>query len=58
MELKNKFMLITGASSGIVAATAKAAARAGMRVALVTRSQANLDKVAVDIRQMAGGVSS
>lgn len=54
MELKNKIMLITGASSGIGAATAKAAARAGMRVALVARNQANLEKVAAEIRQNGG----
>ena len=54
MELKNKLILITGASSGIGAATAKAAARAGMSVALVARTQANLDKVAAEIRQNGG----
>jgi uncharacterized protein len=54
MELKNKLILITGASSGIGAATAKAAARAGMRVVLVARSQANLEKVAAEIRQNGG----
>ena len=54
MELKNKLMLITGASSGIGAATAKAAARAGMRVALLARTQANLEKVAAEIRQNGG----
>jgi uncharacterized protein len=54
MDLKNKLMLITGASSGIGAATAKAAARAGMRVALLARNQANLEKVAAEIRQNGG----
>ena len=54
MELKNKLILITGASSGIGAATAKAAARAGMRVALAARTQANLEKVAAEIQQNGG----
>jgi len=54
MELKNKLMLITGASSGIGAATARAAARAGMRVILAARTQANLEKVAAEIRQNGG----
>ena len=54
MELKNKLMLITGASSGIGAATAKAAARAGMHVVLAARTQANLEKVAAEIRQDGG----
>jgi len=57
MELKNKLMLITGASSGIGAATAKAAARAGMRVALAARTQANLEKVAMEIRGQGGQAS-
>ena len=51
MEIRNRLMLITGASSGIGAATAKAAAKAGMRVALAARTRANLEKVAVEIRQ-------
>jgi uncharacterized protein len=54
MELKNKLMLITGASSGIGAATAKAAARAGMRVVLAARTQTNLEKIAAEIRQHGG----
>lgn len=38
--------LITGASSGIGAETARSAARAGYRVALVARSQQRLEKLA------------
>lgn len=38
MNLKNKLMLITGASSGIGAATATLAAQQGAQVILVARS--------------------
>jgi NADP-dependent 3-hydroxy acid dehydrogenase YdfG len=41
--MTDKVLLITGASSGIGAATAKAAAELGWRVALAARSAANLD---------------
>lgn len=53
MDLKHKLMLITGASSGIGAATAQLAARQGARVVLVARSQDRLSQVADAIR--AGG---
>ena len=43
-------MLVTGASSGIGAATAKAMARAGGRVVLLARRQEALDRVASEIR--------
>ena len=38
MDLNGKIMLITGASSGIGAATARAAARAGAKVVLLART--------------------
>lgn len=44
-----KTLLITGASSGIGAATAKAAAAAGWNVALLARSADRLEKLASDI---------
>ncbi|MEE4206002.1 MAG: SDR family oxidoreductase [Erythrobacter sp.] len=44
-----KTLLITGASSGIGAATARAAAEAGWNVALVARSQDKLEKLAGEI---------
>ena len=50
MELKNKLMLITGASSGIGAATAILAANAGEDVILLARDQARLEKIAAQIR--------
>ncbi|MCB9134379.1 MAG: SDR family NAD(P)-dependent oxidoreductase [Anaerolineales bacterium] len=54
MNLTNKLMLITGASSGIGAATARLAARAGARVILVARSQDKLEQLAAEIRQAGG----
>ncbi|MGB3738038.1 MAG: SDR family oxidoreductase, partial [Pontixanthobacter sp.] len=44
-----KTLLITGASSGIGAATAKAAAKAGWNVALLARSKDRLDQLADEI---------
>jgi uncharacterized protein len=54
MDLKNKLMLITGASSGIGAATARLAAKEGARVILVARSKDKLEQVAEEIRRMGG----
>jgi short-subunit dehydrogenase len=50
MELKNKLMLITGASSGIGAATAMRAADAGADVILLARNQARLQDITEQIR--------
>jgi len=47
--MTDKVLLITGASSGIGAATAKAAAAKGWRVALAARSAANLDALVGEI---------
>ncbi len=49
MKIQGSKVLITGASSGIGAATAKAMARAGGRVILLARTQAALEKVAAEI---------
>src|SRR5512138_3620299 len=54
MKLKNKRILITGASSGIGAATAKLAARQGARVILVARSKDKLEHLAEEIRSSGG----
>lgn len=48
-----KTLLITGASSGIGRATAKAAADAGWNVALFARSKDKLDKIAAEIGERA-----
>lgn len=53
MDLQNAVVLITGASSGIGAATAKALAEKGARVALVARSQERLHRVANSIGEQA-----
>ena len=51
--LDQQVMVITGATSGIGLATAKAAAKAGARLVLAARSQADLDTVA---QQLGGKV--
>jgi len=52
MILKDKLMLITGASSGIGAATARAAAMRKVRLALVARSESKLAGVAAEARDL------
>ena len=54
-RLKNKVAVITGASSGIGAGTAKLFASEGASVVLVARRQEALDKIAGEI-EAAGGV--
>lgn len=46
---ENRVLLITGASSGIGAATARLAADAGFRIALAARSKAALEELVADI---------
>ncbi len=53
-ELQNRVAVITGASSGIGAATALAMSRAGMRVVLAARRGDRLEKLAADIRARGG----
>ena len=50
MELTNAAVLVTGASTGIGAATARALGAAGARVGLVARRQELLDEVAEQTR--------
>lgn len=49
MEITNAVVFITGASSGIGAATARAASRAGARVVLVARSEDKLRALAQEL---------
>jgi uncharacterized protein len=51
MDLNGKIMVITGASSGIGAATAKAAAAERATLVLLARNQTKLEQVAVDVRR-------
>lgn len=53
-NLQDKVILITGASSGIGAATAVACASAGMKVCLTARRRDRLDAVAQGVEQAGG----
>src|SRR5688572_21975208 len=52
--LSEQVIVITGASSGIGLVTAKAAARAGARVVLAARNEADLRQAVDDIRRGGG----
>ncbi|MFI5181281.1 MAG: SDR family NAD(P)-dependent oxidoreductase [Thermoanaerobaculia bacterium] len=54
MELKGRLAVVTGASRGIGAATARLLAREGARVVLVARSREVLEAVAAGIRAAGG----
>jgi uncharacterized protein len=54
MRIKQRLVLITGASSGIGAATATAMARRGGRVLLLARTQAALEQLATTITDQGG----
>lgn len=56
MKLKDQTAIVTGAGRGIGRATAIEQAREGARVALVSRTSAEIDEVAADITA-AGGVA-
>ncbi|MEQ8977467.1 MAG: SDR family NAD(P)-dependent oxidoreductase, partial [Deltaproteobacteria bacterium] len=54
LDLERRTAVITGASRGIGRAIALALADEGVRVALVARSEANLDRTAAEIRERGG----
>jgi len=49
MNMKNKVVLITGASRGIGAAAARSFADAGAKVALVARTSSDIERIAAEI---------
>ncbi|MDX1660473.1 MAG: SDR family NAD(P)-dependent oxidoreductase [Gemmatimonadota bacterium] len=53
-ELRDRVVAITGASSGIGAATAVACGRRGMRVGLFARRKPRLHEVAAEVREAGG----
>lgn len=56
-DLKNKTALVTGASRGIGAATAKALAAAGAHVILVARTSGGLEEIEEQIHQAGGSAT-
>lgn len=57
MKIQGKLVVITGASSGIGEATAKAVARKGGKAILLARSKSELERVAGEIRALGGSAS-
>jgi uncharacterized protein len=57
MKIRGKLVVITGASSGIGEATARAVARKGGKVILLARSKTELERVAGEIRALGGSAS-
>lgn len=54
MKIKNKLVLVTGASSGMGEGIARAVAKASGRLVLLARNQVELDRVAGLIQAMGG----
>ena len=51
-SLKNKIVLITGASSGIGAASAKEFAKRGAKLILIARRKSRLEKLAEELKSL------
>ena len=49
MDVSGKVMIVTGASAGIGAATARAASRAGARLVLAARDRERLEALAAEM---------
>lgn len=58
MQLKQKLVVVSGASSGLGEATSKAMARRGAHVVLLGRDHSDLARVAGEIRRFGAGVAS
>ena len=54
MAIKNKVVIITGASSGIGKSTAQLLAESGAKVVLAARNQEKLEKVVNEIKEKNG----
>lgn len=54
MAIKNKVVIITGASSGIGKATALLLAESGAKIVLAARNQEKLEKVVNEIKEKNG----
>src|SRR5438067_11120279 len=54
LELKDRVAIVGGASKGLGRACAEVLAQEGVKVALCSRSQADLDKAAKEIRDTTG----
>ena len=49
MDIRDKVVIVTGASSGIGLATARLLARQGAKLALVSRSKGKLEELSVEL---------
>jgi NAD(P)-dependent dehydrogenase (short-subunit alcohol dehydrogenase family) len=57
-RLQNKVAVVTGAGKGIGRASARALAREGAHVAITSRTQADLDALAAEIKALGNGVKT
>jgi NAD(P)-dependent dehydrogenase (short-subunit alcohol dehydrogenase family) len=57
-QLKGKVVVVTGASSGVGRATAKEFTKSGARLALIARSEEQLDDTIAELRQLRAGAEA